>query len=102
MRLVTCLLKRAILRATAGFIVLLPSTWRSWPTRARGCDSPPMPGDPYSAAQEAASAIVERLGEHRAALVLGSGWADVVPMLGDPRAAVGMTELPGFPAPAVP
>jgi len=61
-----------------------------------------MPGDPYSAAHAAASAIVERLGEHRVALVLGSGWAEVVPMLGEARGAVAMTELPGFPAPSVP
>lgn len=60
-----------------------------------------MPADPYTAARAAASAISERLGQHRAVLVLGSGWAGVVPMLGDERDAVPMTELPGFPAPAV-
>lgn len=60
-----------------------------------------MPGDPYSDAQAAAAAIRERLGDHRAAVVLGSGWAGVVPMLGDERAAVPMPELPGFPPPAV-
>ncbi len=57
--------------------------------------------DPYTAARAAAEAIGARLGAHRVALVLGSGWADVVPMLGDVRAAVSMPDLPGFPAPAV-
>jgi purine-nucleoside phosphorylase len=66
-----------------------------------GCDSPGVPGEPYAEAQSAAAAIRERLGEHRVALVLGSGWAQVVPMLGEERSAVPMTELPGFPAPAV-
>jgi purine-nucleoside phosphorylase len=58
-------------------------------------------GEPYSAARAAADAIRERLGDHRVALVLGSGWAQVVPMLGEERAAVAMPDLPGFPAPAV-
>ena len=71
------------------------------PRRDPGCDSPGVPGEPYSDAQAAASAIRERLGEHRAAVVLGSGWAEVVPALGEERAAVAMPELPGFPAPAV-
>jgi purine-nucleoside phosphorylase len=57
--------------------------------------------DPYRAAGLAGDAIRDRLGEHRAALVLGSGWADVVSGLGDPRAQVPMPELPGFPAPSV-
>ncbi len=60
-----------------------------------------MPGDPYSAAQGAAAAIRERLGAHRAALVLGSGWADVVEGIGAVRRSVPMPELPGFPAPSV-
>ena len=62
---------------------------------------PGVPGDPYSDAGAAASAIRERLGEHSVAVVLGSGWADVVPMLGEGRAAVPMPELPSFPAPSV-
>ena len=60
-----------------------------------------MPGDPYSAAQDAAVAIRDRLGGHRAVLVLGSGWADVVAGIGEIRASVPMPELPGFPAPSV-
>jgi purine-nucleoside phosphorylase len=57
--------------------------------------------NPYIAAQEAAAAIRERLGEHRAVLVLGSGWAEVVGGIGEVRASVPMPELPGFPAPSV-
>jgi purine-nucleoside phosphorylase len=60
-----------------------------------------VPPDPYAAARDAADAIRRRLGDHRAAVVLGSGWAEVVPMLGEERAAAAMPELPGFPAPAV-
>lgn len=56
---------------------------------------------PYATAARCAAAIRERLGEHRAALVLGSGWADVVAALGDVGASVPMPELPGFPAPSV-
>jgi purine-nucleoside phosphorylase len=59
-------------------------------------------GDPYVAAREAGEAIRSRLGDHRVALVLGSGWSDVAPMLGEVCASVAMPELPGFPAPAVP
>jgi purine-nucleoside phosphorylase len=58
-------------------------------------------GDPYASAREAAEAIRDRLGGHRVGLVLGSGWADVVPMLGTVRASVPMPDLPGFPAPRV-
>jgi purine-nucleoside phosphorylase len=57
--------------------------------------------DAYATARAGAEAIRERLGEHRVAVVLGSGWADVVPMLGEEVGRVPMPELPGFPAPAV-
>ncbi len=60
-----------------------------------------MPADPYADARAAAEAVRERLGDHRAALVLGSGWAGVAGMLGEERASVPMPELPGFPAPSV-
>ncbi len=60
-----------------------------------------VPDDPYIAAQAGAAGIRERLGEHRAVLVLGSGWADVVATLGETRASAPMPELPGFPAPSV-
>jgi len=67
----------------------------------RACHDPPVTGDPYSVARSGAEAIRERLGDHRAAVVLGSGWAGVVPLLGEERGSVQMPELPGFPAPAV-
>lgn len=60
-----------------------------------------MTGDPYLSARAAGTAIRERLGAHRAVLVLGSGWADVVAGLGEGRAQVPMSDLPGFPAPSV-
>lgn len=55
----------------------------------------------YEAARTAADALRARLGEHRAVLVLGSGWAEVAPGMGTVRASVPMSELPGFPPPAV-
>jgi purine-nucleoside phosphorylase len=67
----------------------------------RACHDPRVTGDPYTVARSGAGAIRERLGEHAAAVVLGSGWAGVVPLLGDERRSVPMPELPGFPAPAV-
>ena len=60
-----------------------------------------MPENPYSTAQAAGAAIRERLGAHRAVLVLGSGWAEVAEGIGEIRAGVPMPELPGFPAPSV-
>jgi len=57
--------------------------------------------DPYLSARAAGVGIRARLGEHRAVLVLGSGWADIVPLLGEERGSVPMPELPGFPAPSV-
>jgi purine-nucleoside phosphorylase len=60
-----------------------------------------MQGDPYLAARTAGAAIRARLGEHRAALVLGSGWANAITSLGTLRESVPMSELPGFPRPAV-
>lgn len=60
-----------------------------------------MADDPYSIAQAAGAAIRERLGSHRAVLVLGSGWAEVAGGMGEIRASVPMPELPGFPEPSV-
>ncbi|MCB0871805.1 MAG: purine-nucleoside phosphorylase [Thermoleophilia bacterium] len=60
-----------------------------------------MSPDPFTAARAAADVITARLGTHRAVLVLGSGWADVVPQLGDERGRLAMTDVPGFPAPKV-
>lgn len=55
----------------------------------------------YAAARRAAEGVRDRLGEHAAVLVLGSGWAEVAPGLGEVRASIPMSELPGFPPPAV-
>jgi purine-nucleoside phosphorylase len=52
-------------------------------------------------AQDAAAAIRDRTGvnEHDVAVILGSGWAPAVAVLGDPVAVVPMAELPGFTPP---
>ncbi len=55
----------------------------------------------YDAAREAGQAIRDRLGDHRAVLVLGSGWAQVAEHLGQVTGSVPMADLPGFPPPAV-
>ncbi|MCX4748631.1 purine-nucleoside phosphorylase [Kitasatospora sp. NBC_01287] len=63
--------------------------------------------DPYAAAQAAAARLRELTGveQHDVALVMGSGWVPAADALGDPRdegnAEFPITELPGFPAPAV-
>ncbi|GHB18324.1 purine nucleoside phosphorylase [Streptomyces umbrinus] len=60
-------------------------------------------GDPYAAADAAAVRVRELTGAetHDVALVMGSGWAPAVDALGDPAAEFQVTELPGFPPPAV-
>lgn len=60
-----------------------------------------MRSNPYALAEDAATEIRRRLGEARAVLVLGSGWATVVASLGTIEATAPMTDLPGFPAPRV-
>jgi purine-nucleoside phosphorylase len=57
--------------------------------------------DPDHRAQEAARAIVDRTGveHHEIAVVLGSGWAPAVEVLGEPTAVLPMGELPGFTTP---
>jgi purine-nucleoside phosphorylase len=59
--------------------------------------------DPFAAAHTAAEALARRtkLPRHDVAVVLGSGWSPAVPELGEPRATVPMTDLPGFPTPTV-
>ncbi|AQA01545.1 purine-nucleoside phosphorylase [Mycobacterium sp. MS1601] len=56
---------------------------------------------PAEAALTAATAIVERTGveRHDVAVVLGSGWAPAVEVLGEPTAVIPMSELPGFTTP---
>lgn len=60
-------------------------------------------GDPYAAAADAAARLRELTGAetHDVALVMGSGWAPAGDALGAPEAEFPVTELPGFPAPAV-
>ena len=60
-----------------------------------------MSANPYVAARVAADAILARLGEHRAVLVLGSGWAEVAEKIGAIRTSAPMPDFPGFPAPSV-
>ncbi len=60
-------------------------------------------GDPHAAADAAAARLRELTGTetHDVALVMGSGWAPAVDALGAPDAEFQVTELPGFPPPAV-
>jgi purine-nucleoside phosphorylase len=61
------------------------------------------PSDPYTAATAAAGRLRELTGAetHDVALVLGSGWVPAADMLGQTAAELAVTDLPGFPAPAV-
>ena len=54
------------------------------------------------AAHEAAQRIAHLTGvaQHRAVVVLGSGWGPAADVLGDPVARLPMTDIPGFLAPA--
>ncbi|MDF3291178.1 MULTISPECIES: purine-nucleoside phosphorylase [Streptomyces] len=62
-----------------------------------------LPTDPYAAASEAATRLRELTGAetHDVALVMGSGWVPAADALGDPEHEFSVTELPGFPPPAV-
>ncbi|GGR03154.1 purine-nucleoside phosphorylase [Kitasatospora griseola] len=59
--------------------------------------------DPYAAAREAADRLRELTGaeRHDVALVMGSGWVPAADALGETLAEFPVTDLPGFPAPAV-
>ncbi|MBW5482079.1 purine-nucleoside phosphorylase [Streptomyces bambusae] len=59
--------------------------------------------DPHAAADAAAARLRELTGAetHDVALVMGSGWAPAAEALGAPEAEFPVTELPGFPPPAV-
>jgi purine-nucleoside phosphorylase len=61
------------------------------------------PADPHATADAAAARLRELTGAetHDVALVMGSGWAPAVDALGAPEAEFPVTDLPGFPAPAV-
>ena len=57
--------------------------------------------DPRELAAQAAAHIAQLTGrdQHRAVVVLGSGWGPAAAAFGEPRAEVPMTEVPGFVAP---
>ncbi|MFB7950330.1 purine-nucleoside phosphorylase [Kitasatospora phosalacinea] len=59
--------------------------------------------DPYAAARAAADRLRELTGaeRHDVALVMGSGWVPAADALGETLAEFPVTDLPGFPAPAV-
>jgi len=61
------------------------------------------PDDPYRSAQDAAARLRDLTGveSHDVALVMGSGWVPAADALGAPEHDLGVTELPGFPPPAV-
>jgi len=52
--------------------------------------------DPYAAADTAAAALNQALGEHDAAIVLGSGWGESLASLGTIGAEIPAADLPGF------
>lgn len=60
------------------------------------------PSDPFEAASSAADRLHDALGEHRVAVVLGSGWAGVAEALGETLAELPASELPGVAVPTVP
>ncbi len=59
--------------------------------------------DPENLAAEAARVLADRAGvnAHDVALMLGSGWAGAVNLLGEEVASVPASEMPGFRAPSV-
>ncbi|MEW1723138.1 purine-nucleoside phosphorylase [Streptomyces sp. NPDC093109] len=61
------------------------------------------PADPLAAAEAAAARLRELTGAetHDVALVMGSGWGPAGDALGEPEADFPVTDLPGFPPPAV-
>jgi purine-nucleoside phosphorylase len=63
----------------------------------------PPAADPHAAAAAAANRLRELTGveAHDVALVLGSGWVPAADLLGDTEAELALTDLPGFPPPAV-
>jgi purine-nucleoside phosphorylase len=60
-----------------------------------------VPEDPYELAATAAAALRDRLGTHRVAVVLGSGWAAAADGLGRVTGELPGHELPGTPATTV-
>jgi purine-nucleoside phosphorylase len=64
---------------------------------------PDLTADPFAAAAASASALAQRTGQprHEIAVVLGSGWAPAADAIGSLVAEVPLSELGGFPEPAV-
>lgn len=62
-----------------------------------------LPSDPYTAANDAAATLRALTGAetHDVALVMGSGWLPAADQLGPADHEFPVTELPGFPPPAV-
>ncbi|MDI5967357.1 purine-nucleoside phosphorylase [Streptomyces sp. SL13] len=62
-----------------------------------------VPPSPYAAADVAAQRLRELTGaeSHDVALVMGSGWVPAADALGVPDSEFSVTDLPGFPPPAV-
>jgi purine-nucleoside phosphorylase len=58
--------------------------------------------DPFTLAATDAARLGDELGAHRAAVVLGSGWAEVGAALGTVRGELAMSSLQGVPEPTVP
>ena len=59
--------------------------------------------DPFEIARDAARVIAERTGveKHDVALVLGSGWGQTADLIGEVKATIDNTDVPGFGAAAV-
>ena len=60
--------------------------------------------EPFRLAREAANFISESLGlaHHDVALTLGSGWAKAADLLGETRAILSASEVPGFSSAKIP
>ncbi len=71
--------------------------------RVNASVTPDLASDPRTAAADAADRLRELTGAetHDVALVMGSGWAPAAEALGEPEHEFLVTELPGFPPPAV-
>lgn len=72
-----------------------------WGAAVHDLDDPA--ADPKAVALAAAVRLAELTGvpSHDVALVLGSGWAPAADLLGETLATFAITDLPGFPPPAV-
>lgn len=71
-------------------------------TRLSGVTEHISDADPYLTAATTASELLERVGPHRVAVVLGSGWAPVAELLGAVRTSMPAAAFTGVPAPTVP